>query len=416
MKCRHVLLLTAAICAFAVRSPAAEFTIDADFPGGNLLVDGIEGDVVRVRQDRRDTPRFWFHWSFRVRGAAGRSLTFQFQDGRVFGAEGPAVRVNDEPWRWLGRKGLDGDAFRFAFPADAREVRFSFAIPYVEDDLRRFLAARQHPNLRVETLARSEQGRPVELLRCGAPSAPGRPEVLLVCRHHACESSASFVAEGLIEAVLADDALGRSLRDSIAFLYIPFMDKDGVEAGDQGKARAPHDHWLDYGDNSRYATVRALKSRYTAGQRCDLALDIHSPYLDDDRVFFALGSDVRIAAGADRLARSLQLVRTGELRYDVADNLSFGSGWNRREEYGELRNFVDWAEQLPGLHAAATLEVPYASVRGVAITPANLRMLGRDLALAIDHCFRPADVQRRGEFVPSPVAGEIHRADLERSP
>jgi hypothetical protein len=386
MNCRALMLMAMAIATLAIHALAGELKIDAAFPGGNLLVDGMEGDVVRVRQDRRDTPRFWFHWSFRVRGAAGRTLTFQFEDGHVFGTQGPAVRVNDEPWRWLGRGGLVANAFRFSFPTDAREAHFSFAIPYLEEDLRRFLDA--HANLRVETLTRSEHGRPIELLRCGATPGPGQPAVLIVCRHHACESAANFVAEGLMEAVLADDRLGRSLRESIAFTCIPFMDKDGVEEGDQGKARAPHDHWLDYRGDSKYAAVRALKALYAGGEHCDLALDLHCPYLSDDRVFFALGSDVRVAAGVDRLARILQSTRAGEVRYDAADNLPFGASWNRRGEYGELHNFVDWAEQLRGMTAAGTFEVPYASVRGVATTPANLRSLGRDLAQAIDCYFR----------------------------
>lgn len=53
----------------------SELQIDADFPGGNVVVDGVAGDVVRLHPDLRDTEGNWFYWCCRVRGAAGRTLT-----------------------------------------------------------------------------------------------------------------------------------------------------------------------------------------------------------------------------------------------------------------------------------------------------------------------------------------------------
>ena len=76
--------------------------IDCDFPGGNILVDRLEGDEVFLKQDPRDTEGFWFYWSFRVRGAQGRRLTFRFTGGNVVGVRGPAVGRNDgASWHWL---------------------------------------------------------------------------------------------------------------------------------------------------------------------------------------------------------------------------------------------------------------------------------------------------------------------------
>ena len=41
--------------------------IDADFPGGNIVLDRIEGDTVLLHQDLRDTEGDWFYWYFRER-------------------------------------------------------------------------------------------------------------------------------------------------------------------------------------------------------------------------------------------------------------------------------------------------------------------------------------------------------------
>ena len=86
---------------------SAELAIDAGFPGGNILVEKIEGDSAFIRQDLRDTRGDWFYWHFRVRGAAGRKLTFHFTRSNVIGVRGPAVSTDaGSTWSWLGRRAV----------------------------------------------------------------------------------------------------------------------------------------------------------------------------------------------------------------------------------------------------------------------------------------------------------------------
>ncbi|MCK5803638.1 MAG: peptidase M14, partial [Lentisphaeria bacterium] len=59
------------------------FVIDSDFAGGNIVVENVDGDEVRLHQDLRDTARDWFYWCFRVRGAEGRTLRFLFTTSRA---------------------------------------------------------------------------------------------------------------------------------------------------------------------------------------------------------------------------------------------------------------------------------------------------------------------------------------------
>ena len=61
---------------------ASSVQIDANFPGGNIVVERMEGDTVFLHQDLRETAGDWFYWCFRVRGAAGRTLQFQFTSHR----------------------------------------------------------------------------------------------------------------------------------------------------------------------------------------------------------------------------------------------------------------------------------------------------------------------------------------------
>ena len=82
--------LVAVLVAAVSFGVANGYTVDAEIPAGNIVVKSIEGDVVKLKQDFRDTPGHWFYWAFRVRGAAGRTLTFDFGDSAAVGSRGAA--------------------------------------------------------------------------------------------------------------------------------------------------------------------------------------------------------------------------------------------------------------------------------------------------------------------------------------
>ncbi len=69
---------------------------------------------------------------------------------------------------------------------------------------------------------------------------------------------ATYALEGFLSAVLADDACGRQWQENWEVLAVPFLDKDGVENGDSGKNRAPHDHNRDYNEQPLYPEIAAL--------------------------------------------------------------------------------------------------------------------------------------------------------------
>ena len=112
--------------------PRRALSVDSDFPGGNVVLERIDGDTVFVHQDLRDTTEWWFHWHFRVRGGSSRRLTFRFTHGDVIGTRGPAVSADGgASWRWLGREAVKDVAFTYTFAREDHEVRFAFAPPYM---------------------------------------------------------------------------------------------------------------------------------------------------------------------------------------------------------------------------------------------------------------------------------------------
>jgi hypothetical protein len=355
-------------------------------------VEGVDSDQVRLRQDLRNTAGWWFYWAFRVSGAAGRTLRFEFTDGDPLGVRGPAVSTDaGATWRWLGRERADVPIFSYAFPPDAGEVRFAYGIPYLQPDWERFLGRhRDNPRLTPGTLCASRHGRPVESLVVEPRAGPPRRRVLLTARHHACEAMANFVLEGLLDAVLvAGTGKTRWLAENVAFLVVPFVDKDGVEDGDQGKNRQPRDHGRDYLDASIHPETTALRRMAPAWADGQLAafLDLHCPWIHggrNERIFIVGSPDAHIWREQQRFGAILESLRRGPLPYRAQDNLPFGQEWNVAVSPTEGLPPPQWAAETLHAPLAMTVEFPYANAGGAEVLPEGARAFGADLARTLD--------------------------------
>ena len=134
------------VCAaLAVAASAAhgEVSISCDYPGGSVIVKGIDeaNGVVKVAPNLADTKgRKWMRFDFKVRGAEGRTLHFQFPDDtfNYLATLGPAIsRDGGATWAWLrpdGSRHEPANAFDWTFAQDEHETRFAFCIPYLQVD------------------------------------------------------------------------------------------------------------------------------------------------------------------------------------------------------------------------------------------------------------------------------------------
>ncbi len=368
--------------------------IDAAFPGGNILVNKVEDDTVTLGPEQRDSLLPWFYWYYRVRGASGRKLAFELGKDNM-GVRGPAVSIDKgQTWNWLGAEAVTEGTFNFTFPAGAEEVRFSVGMPYLRADLDQCLARhKDDPFLQVETLTRTRKGREVPVVRVRDLSKKARYTVAITSRHHCCEMMASYVVEGLLEGALANDPAGRWLRANAEFLFVPMMDTDGVEDGDQGKNRAPLDHNRDYAVASpRYPEVAALKDllpAWTEGRPL-VFLDLHDPALRTDiheTVHFLEPEERDMAARMDKLCTYLERDQQGPIIYRKAHNLRFGSGYNTHMARPSPLS-AGWARSLPNTLLGCTVEIAYANAAGCEVNTHSGRELGRDMALALSNFLR----------------------------
>lgn len=400
VKSALLLLLLAAGCARdrAGEAMVGPISIDCDYPGGNVKVVSVDAErgVVEVAPDLRDTEGHWFHFDFTVRGAEGRTLTFRFpQDNQPYlSSLGPAVCRDGRTWRWLRPDGIrhePANVFVYAFSPDDRSVRFAVSIPYAQADWNSFVSPyREDSRVKFDVLCKSQSGkRDVELLR--VPCA-GTSEWLFVftARHHACETTGNPPMEGVLRALLSDAEEGRWARNYADCVFVPFMDKDGVEDGDQGKNRRPWDYNRDY-LKGRYSAVRALKElivRESAGRKI-VFFDLHSPYVrsfescpEQDQVF-TLGTEREpLNAHWERFRQNWREAQTGgRLRYDgTYDILAHKGYWNVMKKAWDAGNLSSdaWVRTLPNAWLATCCEFGYSLCGGVN-SREGMRELGESL-------------------------------------
>lgn len=368
-------------------SPA--IVVDADFPGGNVILERIDGDTVYLKQDMRDSENWWFYWAFRLRGAAGRTVQVRFgKDNKPVGTRGPAMSL-DGGWTWAWQSAdFAPDRFSVVIPVDADEVLLAFADVYTQRQWTRFLERMgASPFLEPGVLTTTRKGRAVELLKVGCRDAAPQHRVVITARHHACESMASYVLEGLVEGILLESPDGAWLRGNVEFLIIPFVDKDGVEDGDQGKNRRPRDHNRDYEGDSVYVETAAIREQVPcwSANKFVAAIDLHCPYIREgsNETVFQVGSrEPSVWLEQQRLGAILEQIPADALDYRKADNLPFGESWNVGVPAGN-RTFIGWSASQPSVRLATTFETAYATAHDRVVSAAACRTFGNDLARAL---------------------------------
>jgi len=246
-------------------------------------------------------------------------------------------------------------------------------IPYTQKDLDVFLKQNvSNSNLVRSVLTRSRKGREVELLQIGKPG-PNVEAVCFTCRHHACETMASFVVEGFVQAAISDTPAGRAFRKKYVLYLIPFVDKDGVEDGDQGKGRSPHDHNRDYGKDSIFPEIDAIEKLATE-KNIKYLVDWHCPTLlmNSHQIFYFCGPKRMPSANyenAQRWSKEIKKV----MPKDAPGGPAVWLKPVKPKDKGDLCS--GFFAFLPRMVMATAIEVPFAPP-GKKMDPASLRSYG----------------------------------------
>jgi len=370
-----------------------KIVIESKFPGGNIIIDSIRQDTIWLKPDQRDTKQEkWFYWSFKVSNAQNKTLTFIFNHPYPLTRFGPSYSKNNgESWLWLSDTLVDSKQFQFSFDNADKEVLFCLSLPYVEKNLNSFLAQFED-NLYLESgsLCLSKQGRNVEYLSVKKKGITAKYAIITTARHHACETTGSFVLEGMLSQLLAKSNVSEKLLDSCDFYFIPFVDKDGVENGDQGKLRDPHDHNADYA-LEMYNEIKSLKDSILkwSENKLIIAFDLHCPWIKygwDEKIFIVGSSSKKMSDNEKEFASILHEKQTGTLFFDSLNIFPFGIEWNKTSIDDSINNklyFGEWMTLQPNTLFVSTLEIPYAVNNAQKITASGCREFGADLMISL---------------------------------
>ncbi|MGC9328354.1 MAG: M14-type cytosolic carboxypeptidase, partial [Candidatus Hinthialibacter sp.] len=245
----------------------------------------------------------WYY--FRIDGAAGKSLTFVFENARkdFFGGDSlPAVSYDQKNWAWIKRR------FIQPHPADLNLVRYSFTHVFAAD--RAWLAfsppygnqqldalveeIKDHPHVTIQTLCSTPlENLPIPIMTITDPEMPNNEKrcVFVLAREEALESASSWLCEGLIQFLLSEDPAPAALRRRCIFLFVPILDRDGVALGTavhpldrKGKTVYWTEAWPEtsYSFYEQRQLKRFLQTWKDGGKKIDYSLRIHSSAWNQD--------------------------------------------------------------------------------------------------------------------------------------
>ena len=367
--------------------------VSSRIPAGSIKdIQVNDGNLIELSIDMRDSSGQWFFWNFKAAFDTPGDYIFQFRTPNTVGSRAAAVsRDNGYSWTWLGADARINDhSFRYHC-SRPEELIFCTGMEYLQEhfDLFRYMYI-FNPAFRVSELCKSREGRSVELASVREGNPPWT--ILLTSRHHCCEMMATYALEGILKTVLANSDFAREFRRHFEILAVPFVDKDGVENGDQGKNRQPHDHARDYGDNPIYPETRAIM-KLIQEKRPVLIMDLHCPW-----IFSGSNEAIHIPGSSDPYMKEEEAVFSGILEkyapasapYHASDNIPYGTSWNTGANYTQGKSLKYYAvdcfhqalenHETPYPVGAFTLEIPYANARDVTLTVSSMTDLGKALA------------------------------------
>lgn len=210
--------------------------------------------------------------------------------------------------------------------------------PYTTQDLFAFLTSvSESKYLEITQLGVSPRfQKPLQLVTINdkAISSP-KQTIWIHARTHPAETGPSFVLEGLIRAVLAEDALGSALRQQYVFKIVPMHNLDGVVLGNYRTNASSinlENHWLFAPESLPELDANAPEENRLVNRGgmvpvaldqdapVVLALNLHSSNADPDTAAFFFphfGSDPKYSPAQQNLwQQQLAFIKLMAINFD----------------------------------------------------------------------------------------------------
>ena len=376
--------------------PMDDVTIDFDFAGGGGKLVSKQDGVVTLDQDLDDcipTEYHWFYWNFKATSKTDRTVTFKFKWSQSLGDGGALYSTDDDKtWNYLGLQNNSHQQFTFDLKA-GQTVHFSCALPYQLADLNSWLDELEENELVAINRTFSETNAvlkttgakaSIPMITLGDPNAP--KYLIFTGRMHCCETVASFVLEGVVNdfaKLPADDPFWKEY----CIYVVPMMDVAGVENGDQGKNRLPHDHNRDWEDGKEiYEVTKDLKAfaraKQADGKQIAMFIDFHCPYLFNwagNYLSYGEWNEPEILIFKDILEATVNAdTRPNRIRFNFMDEHSYNRNIQKNQQPNVSKT---WFYNL-GAIATFSVETLFTEKDNLYV-PENLHQWGGNVATTI---------------------------------
>lgn len=356
--------------------------ITTAFPGGNAIIKQTEINTYSIEPDQRIGTMLWFYWCFKLLDPQNQVYTFNLSP-KCTTSKGYAISIDQGlTWQWADPATFKDNIITFQAPANTNEVILSMGMTYTLKNWQYFLS---HINFieeaSLETLCTTRNGRQAPILRIKKNQIQ-KYKLVITARHHCCEMMANYVLEGMIKYVFQN--INKSDLQAIEFVFIPMVDLDGVEEGDQGKGRAPHDHNRDYGEICLYPETHAIKAEVNKNKNQKLmTLDVHCPHLKgfwNEQVYIVGKPFERMIKEEKKFLEIVETENDGELPFGRKNILPYGMEWNTIPPGSSNGT---WCGQQAHVMLASSVEIPYGNAEGHDVTQDSARKLGEVIVRAM---------------------------------
>jgi hypothetical protein len=256
------------------------------------VVDGVVRIHLLYDHERASPNRAAGHIHFVLHGQPGTSLTLELvnldnvwngQPGSVAGEIKALVISEDgKVWKSVPTERLPGNRLQLRVTMTAPTLHVARLQPYRLSDLDRLLASiRANRLVHIETIGQTAGGRDLEIVRIGSATAPHR--VFVRARAHPWEAGSNWVAQGLMERLLAGDEETTRFLRAYSVSVLPMANKDGVARGGTRfnlRGKDLNRDWDRPADPAlspeNAALERWLEREIAAGRKPDLAVELHN--------------------------------------------------------------------------------------------------------------------------------------------
>ncbi|MDO8539851.1 MAG: M14-type cytosolic carboxypeptidase [Opitutaceae bacterium] len=203
---------------------------------------------IKGQQDARGRNRQATWYSFRMDDVGGREVTLhltafkgEYNDRPARAPAGdwyrPVCSEDGENWQHIPAARWDeaADEFTFTLRPRGNTLWIAHVPPYPHARVSQLLAeVSRSPHARTEVIGQTVLGRELHLVAVTNFARPDAAKkiIWMQARQHAWETGTSFLLEGALRSVLADEPRTAKLRDENVFLFVPMINVDSVVRGE----------------------------------------------------------------------------------------------------------------------------------------------------------------------------------------